>query len=280
MLKAHNAVNREEGYASLSYLVVNTDTHRIVSGGEHGVNKNARSTGYYRIKAMTTALEHATLHADPHETISVFDHQIPHAETEVMKTLNTELCSLINKKSLSIKFTSEHDSLHTVTHGMMCMSLDYNKPFSTQISDPEYEVQTPVTLYTDGSHKDAINCTALGYAFIDADDTLVGLGAQSSAPLHSSLEAEYKAVHAGIAQAIEQPAITDVELTIDNKRVADVLKGYRQPLDRNNETVTELFKLIDQFSSFTVTETNRTKNRLADALADYGHTQNITGMFR
>lgn len=279
MLKAHNAVNREQGYASLSYLIVDTDTQQIISGGEYGVDKTARSTGYYRTEAMATALEHATLHADPNETISVFNHKIPHAETDVMSVVEPEVSTLIQSKELTVDFTSEHDSLHTVTHGMMCMSRDYNKPFSTQISDTEYEIQTPVELYTDGSHKDAANRTALGYAFIDDAGTLVGLGAQSIAPLHSSLEAEYQAVYAGVMQALEQPELSHLVLHVDNKRVADVLKGYRPPLERNKDTADELFALMENFEQFDVKETNRTENRLADSLANYGHEQNINGMF-
>lgn len=279
MLHAHNAFDREQGYASISYLIVDMERQEVLSGGEQEIERVSQSASEYRKDAMITALEHAVLHAETNEQVYLFDHKIPNAKELVFNAIPPEIASLISRKELTVQFTSTGNSLRKITHGIMCMSKEYDETFSTHISSDAYEISYPLQLYTDGSHRQETDEIAIGYAFVDDSGTLLGMGADSEqvSEEYSSLEAEYDAVYQGLLRVKNTTPTGEIRLKVDNNRVADVLKGYRDPLERNCTAVTEIQALCDSVPEFSVRETNRSHNRLADSLARYGYNSPISG---
>lgn len=281
MYKVHNSVIKEHGEIAASYLVVDTETQKIVCAGETDIT-NEKRTGIHRRQAMRESLSHAILTVEPQSTLQVYDHRIPDASL-ITGRLRSEITSMIDSKNLSIKFSSTPDSLHDVAHGLMCMSKDFSddfsEPFSTAISQSDYQLQNPVHLFTDGSYNNqsADGATAIGYALVDDAGTLIGLGSHSIPSAHSSLEAEYEAVRAGVNKARKYDDLYTVTLRTDNRRVYRTLSGVMSPLDRNESLVSDIESTYDDFESIEIKKTSRGDNRLADSLAGYGHESTIVG---
>lgn len=277
MYKVHNSVIKEHGEIAASYLVVDTDSQKIICAGETDISTERR-TGIHRRQAMRESLSHAILTVDSDSTLQVYDHQIPDASL-ITGRLRNEITSLIERKNLSITFNSTPDSLHDVAHGLMCMSRDFSEQFSTAISRSNYQIQNPVHLFTDGSYNNqsADGETAIGYALVDNTGTLIGLGSHSIPSAHSSLEAEYEAVRAGFNKSRKYDDLTNITLRTDNRRVYRTLNGEMIPLERNEGLVTDIESTYDSFETIEITKTDRGDNRLADALAGYGHESTIVG---
>lgn len=277
MYKVHNSVIKEHGEIAASYLVVDTETQKIICAGETDIATEQR-TGIHRRQAMRESLSHAILTVEPQSTLQVYDHSIPDASL-ITGRLRSEITSMIESKNLSITFSSTPDSLHDVAHGLMCMSRDLSEPFSTAISQSDYQIQNPVHLFTDGSYNNqsADGATAIGYALVDDTGSLIGLGSHSIPSAHSSLEAEYEAVRAGVNKARKYDDLYSVTLRTDNRRVYRTLCGEMLPLDRNESLVSDIESTYDSFESIEIKKTDRGENRLADALAGYGHESTIVG---
>jgi len=277
MYKVHNSVIKEHGEGAASYLVFNTETNKIVCAGEKSISTEKR-TRIHRLDAMKESLSHAVVTVEPDSTLEVYDHQIPDASL-VMGRLRNEISNLIESKNISVKFNSAHESLHVIAHGLMCMSKDFSPDFSTAISQSNYQIQNPVHLFTDGSYNNQSQEgeTAIGYALIDDTGTLIGLGSHPIPSTHSSLEAEYRAVEAGLNKAEKYDAATDITLRTDNRRVYRTLTEELPPLDRNSELVQSIENTAQKFVNIDILKTDRNENRLADALAGYGHKSTIVG---
>lgn len=277
MYKVYNAVIKEHGETAASYVVVDTETQEMVCAGETDISNKKRNR-VHRLNAMQESLAHAVITVESGSTLSVYDHQIPDASL-IFGRLRDEIITLIKNKNLSIEFNSTISSLHDIAHGLMCMSQDFSEPFSTAISNTEYEIQNPVHLFTDGSYDNhnENGDTAIGYALVDDSWTLIGLGSHSIPPAHSSLEAEYKAVRAGLNKSKKYNSVTEIQVLTDNQRVFRTLNGELDPLPRNKNLITEIESTYSSFDILEVIKTHRQENRLADALAGYGHESTIVG---
>lgn len=266
---------REEGEKSISYIVLDTTDNKVVCAGEENAIPNA-SAHAQRRKAMRDGLSHAALVAEASETIEVYDHSIPDASL-ITGRLATEIRTLLDRKNLSVTFTSTQDKVNEVVLGLSRMSRQQNA-FTTAVSKENYEMSNPVSIYADGSYRDQSNGdTAIGYAIIDNANSLIGLGSHSIPTTISSLEAEYQAVRAGVNKAVKYDDITEVTLYSDNSRVANVLGGTQNALDRNTTVTEDIHETLERFAEVTVKHTPRGNNLLADSLADYGHTETLVG---
>lgn len=266
---------RESGEKSLSYLVLDTTDNTVVCAGEEEAILNA-SAHAQRRRAMRNGLSHAAVVADTGETIEVYDHNIPKSSL-IMGRLPTDIQGLINRKDLAVTFSSTQEEVKDVVLGLSRMSRQQNG-FTTAVSEEDYEVSNPVSIYADGSYRDhSDGATAIGYAIIDNSESLIGLGSHSIPTTISSLEAEYQAVRAGVNKAVKYDDITSINLYSDNSRVANVLNGTQDALDRNTTVTEDIKDTLAQFAAVTVEHTPRSNNLLADSLADYGHTETLVG---
>lgn len=278
MYKVHSTVLKEHGEHFRSYVVLDTNSEKVLCAGQKSTDHiSTTSSTKNRLEGMKEGLAHATLTVDEESTIQVYDHSIPDASL-ILGRLSEEVNNIIGRKNLTIKFSSTTDPVDEIAAGLSRMSRVSEQELSTAVSKPDYAVANPVRLYADGSYKDESNGdTAIGYALIDDDGTLIGLGSHSIPSAISSLEAEYEALRAGVNKASKYDQITNLTLISDNRRVATTLAEQKDPLPRNEDLVTEIKTKFTNFTTTTVDEESRDKNLLADALATYGHTSTLVG---
>ena len=122
-------------------------------------------------------------------------------------------------------------------------------------------------LYTDGGARGNPGPAAFAYV-LEADDGTVLAARGESIGVATNNVAEYRALVAGLARALEL-AVPEVEVRSDSELLVKQMRGeYKVKKDTLRELVAEAHDLADRLEKVTYTAVRREHNELADRLVN------------
>lgn len=152
------------------------------------------------------------------------------------------------------------------------------------IGGPSSEFKEPLRIHTDGSWRSEApnNELFIGYIISDSYGKILAMYG-GPAPIakeeidrsRGSLQSEYYAAKYALIHSIQIGA-NSFELFVDNERVHGTIGSeILEPLDCFEDIVTDINELKNKFTQTMITQTERTNNRSADALAYNGFKHSI-----